>query len=150
MATAWNYQKKSGNGARHESDYHYTHKWAGSCQQRGKKEYERVRSVTNVPKNNDDQMVAAAAKHVVAICIEANFRFYHSGIYKDEQCGHNCNHGVAVVGYGTDAGQPFYWVRNSWGGHWGESGYIKFARNVPWSGGQCGMLNHPMFVYVDA
>jgi C1A family cysteine protease len=43
-------------------------------------------------------------------------------------CGTKLDHGVAAVGYDSDEG---YWlVRNSWGGNWGEEGYIRLAMNV--------------------
>mmetsp|Transcript_81864 Transcript_81864/g.187335 ORF Transcript_81864/g.187335 Transcript_81864/m.187335 type:complete len:643 (+) Transcript_81864:79-2007(+) len=36
------------------------------------------------------------------------------------------NHNVAVVGWGTDAQEGFYWVvRNSWGEYWGEHGFAR-------------------------
>merc|ERR1712088_353545 len=35
---------------------------------------------------------------------------------------------VAVVGYGTESGKPYWVVKNSWGANWGDGGYIKIAR----------------------
>merc|ERR1719198_2131471 len=38
--------------------------------------------------------------------------------------GADLDHGVQLVGYSKD-----YWiVRNSWGPHWGEKGYIRISR----------------------
>ena len=38
------------------------------------------------------------------------------------------DHAVQLVGYGTEGGDKYYLVRNSWGGAWGEKGYIKILR----------------------
>ena len=38
------------------------------------------------------------------------------------------NHVVEVVGWGTDlAGNSYWHVRNSWGGEWGESGFMRIV-----------------------
>merc|ERR1711884_578252 len=44
-------------------------------------------------------------------------------------CGYDMDHGVNLVGYGIDGGEMYWLVRNSWGGSWGESGYIRIKRN---------------------
>jgi len=42
-------------------------------------------------------------------------------------CCTSTNHAVAIVGWGTENGQDYYIVRNSWGGSWGEKGHARFA-----------------------
>jgi hypothetical protein len=49
------------------------------------------------------------------------------------------NHGVSIVGYGTENGKDFWLVRNSWGAGWGSKGYIKVARSAGQGTGTCGI-----------
>lgn len=58
----------------------------------------------------------------------------------DGTCGTDLNHGVAAVGYGTTLDGTKYWiVKNSWGEHWGENGYIRLKRGVSEKEGLCGI-----------
>jgi len=89
-----------------------------------------VTDYTNVPSNSVSQLKAALDKTVVTVTIEADksvFQMYHSGILNTSACGTNLDHAVAAVGYGTEGGQDYYIVRNSWGASWGDQGYIKIA-----------------------
>jgi len=52
--------------------------------------------------------------------------YYTSGIL-DQSCGTGLDHAIAAVGYGSDNGQEYWIIRNSWGSSWGEEGYIRVA-----------------------
>lgn len=54
-------------------------------------------------------------------------------------CGHNLDHAVTAVGYGSENGKEYYIVRNSWGPSWGEDGYIRMAAGKD-GNGVCGVL----------
>ena len=54
-----------------------------------------------------------AARQPVAVPVEADrdFQHYMRGVYTgSSSCGQNLNHGVTVVGYGTDSGGQAYWM----------------------------------------
>jgi len=52
---------------------------------------------------------------------------YTGGVLNSSACGTQLDHAVTAVGYGTEGGQEYYLVRNSWGASWGDAGYIKIA-----------------------
>lgn len=86
-------------------------------------------------------MKEAIAQQPVSVAIQANqlgFQLYKKGVFAGN-CGHNLDHGVLAVGYGTEGGKKFWKIKNSWGPAWGESGYIKLAVDVKAKQGQCGI-----------
>jgi C1A family cysteine protease len=112
-----------------ESDYPY-HAKDGKCQTDAAEGKVLVSSIHNVAAESVDQLKAAIAQGPVAVTIEADqtvFQMYQSGILDSDKCGTQLDHAVAAVGYGTEGGEDFYIVRNSWGASWGEQGYIRIA-----------------------
>jgi C1A family cysteine protease len=88
--------------------------------------------------------MSAIARQPVSIAIEADqidFQLYKSGVFTGS-CGTTLDHGVLVIGYGTEKGEDYYLVKNSWGTSWGEKGYIKLGRGPQYNNGegQCGIL----------
>lgn len=96
----------------------------------------------NVPANNENALLKAAANQPVSVAIDAggsDFQFYSEGVFTGE-CGTELDHGVAVVGYGTTLDGTKYWiVKNSWGAEWGEKGYIRMQRGISAKQGLCGI-----------
>merc|ERR1711998_447907 len=74
---------------------------------------------------------AAVAIQPVSVAIEADrmaFQGYTGGVITGSACGTQLDHGVLAVGYGTEDGEDYFLVRNSWGASWGESGYVKIGQ----------------------
>jgi KDEL-tailed cysteine endopeptidase len=103
-------------------------------------------SYTDVTPNNVQALMAAVAQQPVSIAIQANqiaFQFYSNGVLTG-RCGQNLDHGVLLVGYGTDdsTGLEYWKVKNSWGTSWGEAGYIRIERS---EADLCGVLDAPSY-----
>lgn len=87
----------------------------------------------DVTKGSDDALKCAAANQPVAVAIDAgSLQTYFGGIISGSWSCYNSglDHGVLVVGYGTDSKtNTDYWiVKNSWGEDWGENGYFRAQR----------------------
>merc|ERR1712070_774773 len=69
----------------------------------------------------------ALQKGPVAIILAAmSLQSYGGGVLS--QCDCDMDHAVQMVGYGSDSGKDYWLVRNSWGGAWGEKGYVRIQR----------------------
>lgn len=64
------------------------------------------------------------------IAVPASLENYTSGIYQDTTGDTNIVHDISVVGFGVENGTKYWTVRNSWGAHWGESGFVRVIRGI--------------------
>lgn len=83
---------------------------------------------------DETALMAAVQLGPVSIAIEADqavFQLYNGGVIT-KGCGTALDHGVLIVGYGTDnTTNTDYWlVKNSWGPKWGEKGFVRIIRNA--------------------
>lgn len=128
------------------SDYPYTAK-DGSCKDCASVVH--MSSCSDVKPNDQISLMAAVAQQPVAIAIEADTRYFQSysgGILTSTSCGTNLDHGVLIVGYGSENGQDYWLVKNSWGTTWGDKGYVKIARSSSTNdAGICGIAMDPSF-----
>ncbi len=65
----------------------------------------------------------------ITVCVNAtgSFSAYNGGIFNDCEGG-SINHAVALVGWDDNQGPEGVWfLRNSWGGSWGEGGYMRIT-----------------------
>jgi len=100
----------------------------------------QVSGFREVPSGDEKALMEAVSKQPIAVGIEADqspFTLYSHGILK-AQCGSHLNHGVLLVGYGTENGTDYWKVKNSWGPQWGEDGYIRLERGMS-EDGECGI-----------
>ncbi|OWZ21626.1 Papain-like cysteine protease C1 [Phytophthora megakarya] len=109
----------------------------------------KVTGFQDVNPQDEHALKVAVSQQPVSVAIEADqkaFQFYKAGVF-NLTCGTRLDHGVLAVGYGTDNGQKFWKVKNSWGPSWGEQGYIRMSREENGPAGQCGIASVPSYPF---
>lgn len=117
------------NKAEKESDYPYEAS-DDTCRQDASKGVFELSGFADVPQNSTQELENAVALGPVSVAIEADqfsFQLYSGGVIS-KGCGTNLDHGVLVVGYGSENGQDYWILKNSWGASWGEKGFFRVAK----------------------
>ncbi|XP_068600017.1 digestive cysteine proteinase 2 [Brachionichthys hirsutus] len=145
MANAYDYVV--GNGLQSTSTYPYTSVDTQPCYYDGSLAAAHIKDYRFIPKG-DEQALADAVATIgpITVAIDADhssFLFYSSGIYDEPNCNpNNLSHAVLLVGYGSEGGQEFWIIKNSWGTSWGEGGYMRIirdGRNI------CGIASYALY-----
>ena len=84
---------------------------------------------------------------VASVGVNANSWFsYSSGIITDDTFNPKrqwLNHGVGLIGWGTEDGIDYFLLKNSWGERWGEGGYLRVGVND--QSGVCQEISYPEY-----
>ena len=71
------------------------------------------------PSGDEKALAEALLEQPIAVGIDAghtSFELYHSGIYYEPDCSSTMlDHAVLLVGYGTENGEDYWIIKNSWG-----------------------------------
>jgi C1A family cysteine protease len=133
----------SNGGIDTEGDYPYTSGSGitGNCNN-GKLSKDAALFNGHLDVTQDENQMAAwvSTKGPLSIAVDASsgWQTYSGGIVTDCD-GQQLDHGVLIVGYGTDSGTDYWIVKNSWGTGWGENGYIRLQKGT----NQCGLNQMP-------
>jgi len=87
---------------------------------------------------DEDELKELVYVNPTGTAIYASYMFdYAGGIYDDSRCCESVydgacdiNHGVAVIGYGSEGGKDYWLIKNSWGTGWGENGFLRMKRGT--------------------
>jgi cathepsin L len=139
------------NGINSEDTYPYKHV-QGTCRFKRRNIVANCSGMVDVKEGDEDALKEAIATvGPVSVAIDAtqeNFMMYKSGVFLDDTCGNHpeeLDHGVLVVGYGTEDANDYWIVKNSWSESWGENGYIRMARN---KNNMCGIATQASYPLV--
>jgi len=133
MDNAFQYIQTFG-GLETEADYPYKAR-DQTCKNDKSKAKLQVTGHHSISKNEDDILKAVFENGPLSVAINATpFQYYTGGIIT-EPCSAALNHGVVIVGYGSEGGVDYWIIRNSWGASWGEQGYARMIRGK----GECGI-----------
>jgi len=132
---------KSGESLTHESTYPYLNTNPKLTCPANLKAYNQGAKVTDSYysyKGDEETLKKLVHEHgavVTAVKAEGPFQDYSGGIFAGCPKSDSTDHAVTVVGYGTEGGQDYWLIKNSWGSSWGEKGFIRLKRGV----GMCGI-----------
>ena len=117
-----------------ESDKTYPYiGWDDTCYQDPSRYVIKVNGYTLLDTKDEDYIRDFLVETgPLSIALNANtLQFYFGGIAEGDPflCDPDAiNHGVTLVGYGTEGGVKFWIGKNSWGDYWGEDGYFRMVR----------------------
>lgn len=79
---------------------------------------------------SNDDVKAELVKNgsvTMAFTVYADFLTYKSGVYSHKTGSALGGHATKIIGYGTENGQDYWLVNNSWNDTWGDKGTFKIV-----------------------
>ncbi|CAB0021061.1 unnamed protein product [Nesidiocoris tenuis] len=143
----WSYQYvMRAGGLMSESDYPYTAE-DNVCAFNKSNVAVSITNYVEIKNGSEIALQEAVADYgPVSVSIDTgSFDWYYftgTGIFDHPDCFAEVNHGVLVVGYGSDNGTDYWIVKNSYGYSFGDEGYIKMSRN---KNNQCSIASYANF-----
>jgi len=130
----------SNHGIDTENSYPYEAR-DGKCRYKSANKGADDVGAVDIPSNDEEALQEALATvGPISVAIDAShesFQFYSHGVYDEPECSsEELDHGVLLVGYGTEGSTKYWIVKNSWGTSWGENGFIRMSRD---KSNQCGI-----------
>nr|XP_051231005.1 ervatamin-C-like [Lolium perenne] len=148
--TALSYITNSGTGLASGASYPYTGRNA-SCRKAFFSPFVKLSGHVWVKPFSEIELRKAVAAQPVAVSIGLEdpsdaFKNYHGGIFQGP-CSTLGGHAMTLIGYGTESGNDYWILKNSWGEGWGEHGYMRLRRDANELGtpGTCGILLRPVY-----
>ncbi|TDH08206.1 hypothetical protein EPR50_G00094890 [Perca flavescens] len=145
MGNAYDYVVN--NGLQSTNTYPYTSVDTQPCYYDSRLAVAHIKDYRFLPKG-DEQALADAVATIgpITVALDADhssFLFYSSGIYDEPACNsNNLSHAVLLVGYGSEGGQDYWIIKNSWGSSWGEGGYMRMVRD---GRNACGIASYALY-----
>jgi C1A family cysteine protease len=128
-----------------ETDYPYVG-YDENCEAAGKPIFYHFSGYKDVASSDCSALLDALQKQPISVAVDAeNWSYYGGGIMTADECGTSLDHGVLLVGAGTQSGTPYWRIKNSWSASWGEQGFIRLQRDVTNGAGTCGICSSPSY-----
>ncbi|CAM0902029.1 unnamed protein product [Alopecurus aequalis] len=145
MDDAFVFIMNNSRGIGREQDYPYTAK-QNRCAANKDKMAVTIDDCNDVPMYSEKSLQKAVSNQPISVAIDGSgreFQHYESGILST--CGSDVDRAATVVGYGSEDGKDYWIVKESLSTGWGESGYVRMARNVEEISGTCGITYWPCY-----
>jgi MYXO-CTERM domain-containing protein len=138
-------------GAVYEADFPYTAQDV-ACTGQPHTHHEKVVSWKRIASGSTLPTVAAVKQAIndyggvwVAVCADSTFDRYRSGIITATTCT-STNHAVVLTGWDDNGGDGvtggYWYMRNSWGSRWGETGNMRIGWGVNNIGQQAAYIQY--------